>query len=147
MLLIKREFDEWKPGEHNGTFRGNNPAFVTATAALQEFWQDDTLTRDVRRKALTMRDGLLDLAETLDADVSGRGLIQGIRFNDPALAGRVAKLAFQDGLIIETCGPRDEVLKCLPPLTISDENLRSGLQILGNAIGDAANIKVSVSVP
>ncbi len=147
MLLFKREFDAWKPGEHNGTFRGNNPAFVTATAALQEFWRDDKLSRDVERKALTMRDGLLDLAETLDADVSGRGLIQGIRFNDPAMAGRVANLAFHEGLIIETCGPRDEVLKCLPPLTVSDENLMSGLQILANVIGDAANVKVSASVP
>lgn len=33
MVMLRKELDQWKPGEHNGTFRGKNHAFVTATAA------------------------------------------------------------------------------------------------------------------
>ena len=50
LVLIRRDLDVWAPGEHNGTFRGNNPAFITATKAINEFWSDDQLTRDVHRK-------------------------------------------------------------------------------------------------
>lgn len=49
LVLIKPELDQWAPGEHNGTFRGHCPAFVTATAALQ-FWQNDALTQAVQKK-------------------------------------------------------------------------------------------------
>ena len=45
LTLLKPEIDEWEPGEHNGTFRGHNPAFVTATAALREFWTDSDAQR------------------------------------------------------------------------------------------------------
>src|SRR5690606_11170403 len=58
IVLIKPEHDLWEPGEHNGTFRGNNAAFVTATATLETFWSDDRLTIDTQRKATIMRRGL-----------------------------------------------------------------------------------------
>ena len=49
IVLMKPAHDQWSPGEHNGTFRGNNLAFVTATVALRKFWHDDALTHDVAR--------------------------------------------------------------------------------------------------
>ena len=42
MNLIKPEHDLWEPGEHNGTFRGNNLAFVTAKKAIEEYWLNET---------------------------------------------------------------------------------------------------------
>ena len=51
LVLMKPEHDVWDPGEHNGTFRGNNAAFVTATAALDHFWTDDRLTSSVDAKS------------------------------------------------------------------------------------------------
>ena len=46
LVLIKPELDVWEPGEHNGTFRGNNPAFVTARVALEKFWVTGASRRD-----------------------------------------------------------------------------------------------------
>ncbi len=141
IVLIKPELDRWEPGEHNGTFRGHNPAFVTATTALQTFWSDSGLGQEVKRKAAFMRDHLLEIANEFDGELSGRGMIQGLRFTDPAMAQRVAKKAFENGLIIETCGSQDEVLKLLPPLTISDDHLNQGLGILTDSVHTMMNKK------
>src|SRR5690606_30309222 len=55
LTLMRPDLDVWEPGEHNGTFRGNNAAFVTAMAALDEFWTDDALHREVERKGARIR--------------------------------------------------------------------------------------------
>lgn len=130
ITLIKPELDKFSPGEHNGTFRGHNPAFVTATAALETYWTTDELTRKTNHDAATVRDVMVSLAEDFDADVRGRGMIQGIEFADKSLAGKISCEAFKRGLIIETAGPRDEVLKALPPLTIEADGLKRGLEIM-----------------
>ena len=132
--LIKPEFDQWSPGEHNGTFRGHNLAFVTATAALEEYWQTDELTQHVNDSAKLVRDALLDIAEREEGEVRGRGMIQGIEFADKELAGRISKEAFKRGLIIETAGPQDEVLKTLPPLTIDRDGLEAGIEIIEQSL-------------
>lgn len=134
ITLIKPHLDVFEPGEHNGTFRGHNAAFVTATAAIDEFWRDDELSRKVRRDAELIRDTLLDLASEFDAEVRGRGMIQGIQFEAPDVASEISRAAFERGLIIETAGPKDEVVKALPPLTISDDGLREGLHILRESV-------------
>ncbi|NQV23589.1 MAG: diaminobutyrate--2-oxoglutarate transaminase [Rhodopirellula sp.] len=133
LTLMKPELDVFEPGEHNGTFRGHNAAFVTATAALNEFWRDDLLTHKVNRNARFVRDALLDIASNFDAEVRGRGMIQGIQFENPDIASLISQQAFESGLIIETAGPNDDVIKTLPPLTISDEQLERGLQILADS--------------
>ena len=133
LTLMKPEHDVFEPGEHNGTFRGHNAAFVTATAALENFWRDDSLTRKVNRNARQVRDALLDIAADHDAEVRGRGMIQGIEFADASIASRISKEAFARGLIIETAGPNDEVIKTLPPLTIPDDVLSRGLKILAES--------------
>ena len=51
LVLIKPELDVWEPGGHTGTFRGNNLAFVGATAALRTYWADDTFSREIKRKS------------------------------------------------------------------------------------------------
>jgi diaminobutyrate-2-oxoglutarate transaminase len=130
IALMKPELDAWEPGEHNGTFRGHNPAFVTATAALETYWQTDELTKKVNRDATRVRDVLFAIADDSEADVRGRGLIQGIEFEDKTIAKAISREAFKRGLIIETAGPNDEVLKALPPLTINQEGLKAGLDIL-----------------
>ncbi len=130
VTLMRRELDQWEPGKHNGTFRGHNLAFVTAAAALDLYWQDDRLSQDVRRKAGAVRETLEGLATEFGACVRGRGLIQAMEFADPTLAGAISEAAFRRGLIIETAGRQDEVVKLLPPLTIDDAALGEGLKIL-----------------
>ncbi|MEX0819605.1 MAG: diaminobutyrate--2-oxoglutarate transaminase [Pirellulaceae bacterium] len=134
VTLLRPELDQWEPGKHNGTFRGHNLAFVTATAALEQYWQDDKLTCDVKRRSALVRDSLDKLADDHGGTVRGRGLIQGLEFESKAVAGEVSRAAFERGLIIETAGTQDEVLKTLPPLTITDEALSQGLDIIADSV-------------
>jgi diaminobutyrate-2-oxoglutarate transaminase len=134
IVLMRREVDVWKPGAHTGTFRGNNLAFVTARVALDAYWADTNFTDEIARKSELLRTALLEIAAahpSLGFDVRGRGLIYGIASTShPDLAGQVAAAAFERGLVIETSGARDEVLKFLPALTISDAELQRGLEIV-----------------
>jgi diaminobutyrate-2-oxoglutarate transaminase len=142
MVLLKPEHDVWKPGQHNGTFRGNNMAFVTAAAALNHFWSDGKFQAGLQKKMQTITQHLDKLVQNYPAAEMtrrGRGLMQGLAFKDPELAGAVSTVAFQNGLIIETSGGRDEVVKLLPPLTIEHEKLLAGLDILEQAVADATS--------
>ncbi len=139
LVLLRPELDVWKPGEHTGTFRGNNLAFVTAAAAL-DYWQDDSFSRDVLRKAGLLRRRLEEITarhSDICGPVRGRGLIQGLALEVDGLGTQVARGAFQRGLIMEPVGPRDEVLKILPPLVIEDAELLQGLDILAEALAEA----------
>jgi diaminobutyrate-2-oxoglutarate transaminase len=135
LTLFRSDLDVWEPGEHNGTFRGHNPAFVTATSALR-FWEDKGLEAEVARKGALI-EGTLDrlvLAHpALQGERRGRGMIQGLACA-PGLASRIVAEAFDLGLIVETSGPEDEVIKLLPALTISDAELDEGLELLVRAV-------------
>ena len=134
VTLMKPHLDVFSPGEHNGTFRGHNAAFVTATEALRIYWRDDQLTQQIHRSSRLIRDTLLDLADEYDADVRGCGLIQGIEFSAPHVATEISREAFLRGLIIETAGPGDGVVKLLPPLTIELDVLERGLAVLKESV-------------
>ena len=135
LVLIRPDLDDWEPGEHNGTFRGNNHAFVTATAAL-EFWAGDELERETARKAATAAARLEEIAAGcgVPATARGRGLMRGIAFEAEGLAGAAARGCFERGLILETSGAEDQVLKLLPPLTLGDEALDEGLGIIEESV-------------
>jgi diaminobutyrate-2-oxoglutarate transaminase len=142
MVLLKPEHDVWKPGQHNGSFRGNNMAFVTATAALNHFWSDGRFQAGVQKREQTVTQHLDKLVQNYPAagmTRRGRGLMQGLAFKDPERSGPVSTVAFQNGLIIETSGGRDEVVKLLPPLTIDQEKLLAGLDILEQAVADTTS--------
>ncbi len=144
VTLLRPGLDQWEPGKHNGTFRGHNLAFVTATAALEHYWSDDQLSRDVKRRGKIVRDFLQQLAVTYGGTVRGRGLIQGIEFDDKHAATEVSRAAFERGLVIETAGPRDEVLKVLPPLVIPDAALQQGLEMIADSVEE---VLAAVSAP
>lgn len=135
LVLIKPEHDCWEPGEHNGTFRGNNPAFVTACAAL-DYWQNTQLQDAIAANAELMRSSLEQIIARTSpgiAHVVGRGMFLGLRFSDPTLAGRLVAASLEQGLLVETCGPEGEVLKLMPPLTIDTATLTLGLEKLERA--------------
>ncbi len=137
-LLIKSEHDIWKPAEHNGTFRGNNHAFVTGRVALEKFWKDDSFQKEVQEKAVQLTSGLQAVADVVpNARLKGRGMMQGVDVGTGELAGKICAHAFKKGLIIETSGADDEVVKVLAPLTTPAETLRRGLDILLEAAREA----------
>ncbi|MFC7288883.1 diaminobutyrate--2-oxoglutarate transaminase [Herminiimonas glaciei] len=149
VLLMKPQLDVWKPGQHNGTFRGNNLAFVTATAALQHYWSDNRFQMSIQKKAQAIEAFLNKLVASYpDAELTrrGRGMMQGIACADPALADRITSIAFQNGLIIETSGGEDEVVKLLMPLTIEQETMLAGLDILEHAVAEAVDEKIKDKV-
>ena len=140
VTLIKPEYDLWEPGEHNGTFRGHNPAFVTSKRALELFWSDDTLKNETLRKGEMMREALEKMASKYPEAkgiVRGRGMMQAIEFENIELANKISEAAFRHQLIIETSGIDDQVLKLMPPLTTSDEDIKKGLKIIEKSLGEA----------
>ncbi|MFD1714488.1 diaminobutyrate--2-oxoglutarate transaminase [Amnibacterium flavum] len=138
LVLLRPGVDVWKPGDHTGTFRGNNLAFVSARVALEEYWADSALTDGVKAKSEILRTELERLAAAhpeLGAVVRGRGLMYGFAVDgDRSLAARISAEAFSRGLIIETSGAFDEVLKFLPALTISEDELGRGLRIVEESL-------------
>jgi len=135
ILLMKPELDVWEPGEHTGTFRGNNLAFVAAAEAMR-YWESSAFSESIQRKSTTLERRLLEFIarrDNLDASCRGKGLIYGLSIPEPGLSRQIASEAFRQGLIIETCGEDGHVLKILPPLNIPDELLEQGVQIIGKS--------------
>ncbi|MBV1786467.1 diaminobutyrate--2-oxoglutarate transaminase [Marinobacterium sp. D7] len=140
ILTYREELDIWEPGEHNGTFRGNNLAFVTAAKAIELFWRDGEFADEVKQKARHLRNGLERLIRRYGQNslkLKGRGLMSGIECPDGEMAGEVIRDAFQNGLVIETSGAHDQVVKCLVPLTISMAQIDFGLGVLDKAFAKA----------
>lgn len=139
LTLLRRDLDLWKPGEHNGTFRGNCHAFVTATAALETFWADSAFEEEIARKADLLNKTFSRFVKkfgSANARIKGRGMMQGLDVKSGELASKITRQCFENGLIVETSGANDEVVKCLCPLTISDADFEQGLGILSDAIAD-----------
>lgn len=140
LTLIRPDLDIWEPGEHNGTFRGNNLAFITAAEAL-DYWSNERFTQQIMAKGKVIRSCLEELVAQypeLQGTARGRGLMQGIAFGIPGMAERLCARAFAKGLIMETSGTDSEVAKIMPPLTIDDTGLLAGLDILRTCVKELA---------
>lgn len=138
LLLIRDELDIWKPAEHNGTFRGNQVAFVAAKAAI-----DYNVSNDINGQVKTKGEIVKEFVEKeilpLNDKISlrGIGLIWGIDFGaleDKEISHKIADRCFTKGLVIERAGRGDSVLKILPPLTITEEYLKKGLEIIKESV-------------
>lgn len=141
LTLIRPELDIWEPGEHNGTFRGNNLAFVTAAEALK-YWETNQFSDEILAKGDMLKSRLKDMVAAfpqLKGQVRGRGLMQGIAFDTPGLAEKICERAFSKGLIMETSGTDSEVAKVMPPLIIDEAELRIGLDLLHASIKEIAS--------
>ncbi|HEY8594349.1 MAG TPA: diaminobutyrate--2-oxoglutarate transaminase [Devosiaceae bacterium] len=136
VTLVKPEHDIWGPAEHNGTFRGNNHAFVTARVAVEKYWSDDKFQREIMHKSEFLQTRLEEIALTYGLGTKGRGMMRGIDAGSGEIASAICAHCFDEGLIIETSGASSEVVKVLCPLTIGIEELSSGLDIM--AAGFAA---------
>jgi diaminobutyrate-2-oxoglutarate transaminase len=137
LTLIRPELDVWRPGEHNGTFRGVNLAFVTAAEALRVYWSDDELEKSTGAKGERIAAALHGIVEAYPQAglaAKGRGLARGLEFGTGELADRVCAAAFERGLLMETSGPGGVVMKLLPPLTVTDAEVGEGLEIIDESV-------------
>lgn len=142
LLLINPNLDIWSPGEDNGTFRGNNLAFVASTEMLKRYWRDNKFERKIKLKSelvISSLDKMASLHPGMIIRRKGIGLMQGLEFRDPSHVKVVKEQCFQDKLIVETCGDSDQVLKLMPALNISEEILFEGLDIVSRAIAITAS--------
>ncbi len=138
LLLFRQDLDQWKPGEHTGTFRGNNLAFVASYECLQ-YWDNMDLGNAIKHKSKIMKNGIEAIVEKfpeLDAAVRGRGMIFGIEIPEMGFCSQISERCFENGLIIELAGADDQVLKFLPPLVIDEETLLKGIAIVEQSIGE-----------
>ncbi|GGY60229.1 diaminobutyrate--2-oxoglutarate transaminase [Marinobacter zhanjiangensis] len=138
LVLFKPELDIWESGEHNGTFRGNSMAFVTARTAIETYWKDDAFANEVKARSKVLGDALQSICDKYPGEfhVKGRGLMRGIEAKNAELTDAITARAFEKGLIIETSGPNDEVIKCLMPLTTSEDDLKKGARILAESVDE-----------
>ncbi|MFQ4145492.1 diaminobutyrate--2-oxoglutarate transaminase [Chlorogloeopsis sp. ULAP02] len=137
LLLIKSEFDIWEPGEHTGTFRGNQLAFIGGAAAL-EYREMTNMEQDVKTKEHFLNEFLINNIACLcdNIKIRGLGLIWGIdiaSLSNAKLAQKIISRCFQLGLIVERVGRNDSVIKILPPLTIELNLLEKGCSIIQQA--------------
>lgn len=136
LLLMKPEIDCFRPAEHNGTFRGNNLAFVGGQAAI-EYFVDHNLGITAREKGEIIGNVLMEICTKFSGlNYRGMGMMWGIDFSNrnPALAIECVHEAFERGMIMEVAGRRDAVLKIMPPLTIEKELLIEGLEIIKDTV-------------
>jgi diaminobutyrate-2-oxoglutarate transaminase len=144
LLLMRPELDQWKPGEHTGTFRGNNLAFIAATQALS-YWDNDDFAESIKYKGQIMEEELTKIVEKyqdqLDIELRGRGMVWGLDIERPGFAGEVSTEAFANNLVIELAGADDNVVKFLPSLIIEEETLRQGMAIIDRVIGELLSQK------
>ncbi len=138
ILLMRPELDQWRPGEHTGTFRGNNLAFVAATEALS-YWDGEDFAEAIKYKGAIMEEELRKIVEkypSLEIELRGTGMVWGLDIPRNGFSGDVSAECFANKLIIELAGADDQVVKFLPALTIEEDVLREGLAIVDKAIGD-----------
>lgn len=139
VVLLRPELDQWKPGEHTGTFRGNNLAFIASTRLLEHYWSNEDFSEAIKHKGSLMENELRKIIEKysdLNIQLRGRGMVWGLDFERTGFAQELSKQAFKNNLIIELAGPEDNVIKFLPALTIDEKDLLKGISILDESIQD-----------
>lgn len=137
MNLIKPEYDKlWKPGEHTGTFRGQNLSFVAGRIGLGYF-DDDEFNQQTRRKGKIMQDALEKIAAGYtdkQFQVRGKGMMQALDVGDGEIAKKIVSGSFEGGMLCGAVGTGGRAIKLIPPLTIPDEDLKEGLDIFARAV-------------
>ena len=139
IVLMRPEIDQWEPGEHTGTFRGNSLAFIAGATALKR-WETDEFSKEIRAKGERVGAAFKALQEKYPkyiCDARGLGMIWGMESEVQGFCNEISQQGFQRGLLAETAGADDHVLKFLAPLTISEEELTKGLALLEEAVAAA----------
>lgn len=114
--------------------RANQLALVTATVA-PDLWAEEWLPGRIRQLEAALRAAAVRLMATgLPVDVRQAGPVLGVDLGAGHRAAAVQRRCFSAGLVVELAGREDEVVKVFPPLTISDDELAEGMDVLCAAV-------------
>lgn len=149
ILVFNKKVDTWRPGEHTGTFRGNQLAMVSGAKAL-EIIERDNLVEHANIVGQYLRLGLENIQKRVNciAEVRGKGLMLGVeikktngelnKFGEPASDGeltlKIQRAALERGLMVEKGGRDGSVIRFLPPIIISFEQIDFALRTLEAAM-------------
>ncbi len=137
LVLFKPQLDVWEPGQHTGTFRGNQLSLIAGKAGLKHFVENN-LDKDVHRKGEIVEKFIKTHILPINKKIQyrGIGLIWGIDFSqfDTDITKPLIAACFRNGLIVERVGRDNNVLKLMPPLVIEDDLLNKGLEILEKSL-------------
>jgi 4-aminobutyrate aminotransferase len=129
------------PGSQGGTYGGNAVAAAAGVATLAVI-ERENLVDNARLRGDELRTGLEDLARNTAAigNVRGLGLMQGVEFTaedgtpDPETALAVQQAAVAEELLLLTCGPHGNVIRVIPALNVSSEEIQAGLTRFAQAL-------------
>ncbi len=141
IILIKPSVDVWQPGEHDGTFRGNNLAFVTAKKSL-EYWKADDFKKTIFKHSKFIENELRKIQSSMPLkvrEIRGAGYLWGIELSKNYDAAELVNIAFSNGLLIELAEKSTNTIKLLPPLTANHSSLVEGINILNSSIKNLQN--------
>ena len=153
VVIYKEELDQWKPGAHTGTFRGNQLAMAAGLATIRYIREHDVLHNVHLRgeQFMTRLNGLKERFAEI-GDVRGRGLMIGVEVVNPSggrdrlghylqheeLASVIQQQCFRNGLIVELGGRHSAVVRFLPPLNITEKEADEVLAIFEQSLSEAA---------
>jgi diaminobutyrate-2-oxoglutarate transaminase len=143
VMLYDRSLDQWEPGAHIGTFRGNQMAMATGKATLQ-YIKEHEIPHQVAQNGAYFTTQLQSIQKGMSSigEIRGRGLMLGIEIVNPTkaankigsypafpeLASSIQQECFNRGLILEVGGRFSSVIRLLPPLIITKEQIDDVLQ-------------------
>lgn len=137
LVLFKPELDFWEPGQHTGTFRGNQLSMVAGLAGL-EIMVEEQVERQVQEKGKLVEAFLREEIAPLDSRIQyrGLGLLWGVDFGafGKDMTKPLVAACFRNGLIAERVGRDNQVLKLMPPLVIEEPILMRGLELLKKSV-------------
>jgi diaminobutyrate-2-oxoglutarate transaminase len=141
-MMYHEQYDTWGPGGHVGTFRGNVPAFVGGTRAI-EYVEAHNLLDHATEVGTYIRSRFREIAEDVPeiVDVRGRGQFTGVEFEvdgnpSKSLVESIQRECYHRGVLVWYAGRHKSVLRLLPPLVLTQRQAEIGMDIITESIRD-----------
>lgn len=135
LLCNKKLSEVFNPGDHGTTFGGNPVACSGALVVLDKICNEDMLN-EIKEKGEYLMQLLKDINSPLIKDIRGKGLMIGVEV--ATTPSEIQKKALEKGLLVLTAGKN--VIRLLPPLIISKEEIKEGIKILQETIVSMHNV-------
>ena len=141
-IAARREImEKWHPGSHGGTYGGNAVACAAGVATIRAM-QEDRLVENAAKLGGVLKSELaaVQTRHPSIGDVRGLGLMVGVELlredggPDAALTKRVLAGCRERGLLLLNCGPYDNVVRFIPPLVVSEDQVRQAVRVFEEAL-------------